>query len=172
MKKLFLIIGILFGMFCFGCFTLGIIDGITNTISDNQPSTNNKTQQTQDNKEEKNQIEEQQKEEAVKDFDIEISLKEMSEIYYNNKLNGNKLFFGKKVKTQAKFDETSSGIFSGLIAYFDGINSMYGIHCTSFDKETKQNLSTFNRGETLNIIGTVDELVSSSIKFKECKIFK
>lgn len=172
MKKIFLIIGILFGIFCFTCFTLGIIDGITNTVSDNQPSTNNKVQQTQDNKEEKIQIEEHQKEEVVKDFDIEISLKEMSEIYYNNKLNGNKQFFGKKVKTQAKFEETSSGTFSGLIAYFDGINSIYGIHCTSFDKETEQNLSTFNRGETLNIIGIVDELVSSSIKFKECKIFK
>lgn len=105
-------------------------------------------------------------------YDIEISLKEISEVYYDNELNGNKQFFGKRIKTQALFEETSSGTFSGLIAYFDGINSIYNIHCTSFDKETKQNLSTFNRGETLNIIGVVDELVSSSIKFKECKIFK
>ena len=55
-------------------------------------------------------------------YDIETSLKEMSEIYYNNELNGNKQFFGKRIKTKAKFEETSSGTFSGLIAYFKGID--------------------------------------------------
>lgn len=106
------------------------------------------------------------------DYDIEISIKEMSEIYYNNELDGNKKFFGNKVKTQAKFSETSNGMFSSLIAYFDGIDSIYNIHCTSFEKETKKILSTFNRNETVNIIGIVDELIGSSIKFKDCKIYK
>lgn len=105
-------------------------------------------------------------------YDLEISLKEMSEVYYNNELNGNKRFFGKRVKTRAKFDETTSGTFSGLIAYFKNKDSNYGIHCTSFDDETKSNLSELNRNETVNIIGTVDTLVSSSIKFKDCKIYK
>ncbi len=105
-------------------------------------------------------------------YDIETSLKEMSEIYYNNELNGNKQFFGKRIKTKAKFEETSSGTFSGLIAYFKGIDSIYNIHCTSFDDETKSNLSSLNKDEIVNIIGTVDELVSSSIKFKDCKIYK
>ena len=106
------------------------------------------------------------------DYDLEISIKEMSEVYYNNELNGNKNFFGKLIKTKAKFDETSSGMFSRLTAYFKGIDSIYNIHCTSFENDTKEKLSTFSRGEIVNIIGTVDELVSSSIKFKDCKIYK
>lgn len=106
------------------------------------------------------------------DYDLEISLKEMSDVYYNNELNGNKHFFGKRIKTQAKFDETTSGTFSGLIAYFKSKNSNYGIHCTSFDEETKSSLSELNRNEIVNIIGTVDTLVGSSINFKDCKIYK
>lgn len=170
MKKKFLHIIIIFlGMFCLICFVSGIIDGIT-TASQNNTSNNDKNID-KNNKTEK-PINNEEIPVQKPEFDIEISLKEMAEIYYNNELNGNKQFFGKKVKTQAKFDETSSGMFSGLIAYFKGIDSIYNIHCTSFDKETKNNLSTFNRNETVNIIGTVDELVSSSIKFTNCKIYK
>ena len=96
----------------------------------------------------------------------------MADVYYNNELNGNKQFFGKRVKTKAKFRETSSGMFSGLIAYFDGGNAIYNIHCTSFKKETASKLSELNRNETVTIIGTVGELVSNSIHFEECKISK
>ena len=96
----------------------------------------------------------------------------MSDIYYNNELDGNKHFFGKRVKTQAKFEDTSSGTLSGLIVYFKGIDSIYDIHCTSVDDDSKNNLSTFNRNEIINIIGTVDELSNSSIEFKDCKIYK
>lgn len=106
------------------------------------------------------------------DYDFDISLKEMSEIYYNNELDGNKKFFGKKVKTKAKFNQVSTGTFSGLIAYFDELDSIYGIYCVSFDKKTKNKLNTFNRNEVLTVIGTVDTLSSSSIKFKNCNINK
>lgn len=172
-QKVLLIFGIPFWIIV---FILGIItpedknyktDGIQNDLQ-----TENKNIQ-ENNQSEKTNIE-TPNEPIINtpDCDIEITTKEMSEIYYNNKLNGNKQFFGKRIKTQAKFDKTSSGTFSGLIAYFKGIDSIYDIHCTSFTEETKSNLSTLNRNEVVNVIGKVDELIGSSIKFKDCKIYK
>lgn len=172
-QKVLLIFGISFWIIV---FILGIItpedknyktDDIQNDLQ-----TENKTIQ-ENNQSEKTNIE-TPNESIINtpDYDIEITTKEMSEIYHNNELNGNKQFFGKRIKTQAQFDETSSGTFSGLIAYFKGIDSIYNIHCTSFTEETKSNLSTLNRNEIVNVIGKVDELIGSSIKFKDCKIYK
>lgn len=179
-QKIILLVAILiFG----GAFLVGVIDEIINDDS-NQNYNFNQTVNSKTKKDNKDNTVSKDKKHNLTtkgktsptspkaEFDIEISLKEMSEVYYNNELDGNKQFFGKKIKTQAIFEETSNGMFSGLIAYFKGENSIYDIHCTSFDKETKENLSTFNRNEKVNIIGTVDELVSSSIKLKDCKIYK
>lgn len=178
-KIILLVVILIFG----GAFFAGVIDGIINDDSNQNYNFNQavNSKAEKDNKintisEDKNQNLTTKGETSPTspkaEFDIEISLKKMSEIYYNNELDGNKQFFGKKIKTQANFEETSSGMFSGLIAYFKEENSIYDIHCTSFDKETKQNLSTFDRNEKVNIIGTVDELVNSSIKLKNCKIYK
>lgn len=172
MKKI--IIG--FCIFLSICVLLAIMEPPSDTLDTNDPSktpqeipSNNTIEQDNNNEE---LPEENTKPVEKNPYDIEISLKEMANVYYNNELNGNKQFFGKRVKTQAKFRKTSSGILSGLIAYFDGGDSIYDIHCTSFDKETKSILSELNRNETVTIIGTVGQLISPSIKFENCKIYK
>ncbi|MBS7021585.1 MAG: hypothetical protein KH135_07075 [Firmicutes bacterium] len=172
-QKIWLILAISFWVIV--CI-IGIVnpenkDYKTDDIQSNQQRENKPMQE--DNKNEKTNIETQQNPVInTSNYDIEISTKEMSEIYYNNELNGNKQFFGKRIKTQVIFDETSNGSLSGLIAYFKGIDSIYNIHCTSFTEETKSDLSTLNRNEMVNVIGEVDELIGSSIKFKDCKIYK
>ena len=174
MKKI--LIG--FCIFLSICVLLAIMDPPSDTLDTNDPSKtpqeipNNNTVEQENNNNNEELPEENINPVEKPPYDIEISLKEMANVYYNNELNGNKQFFGKRVKTQAKFTKTSNGIFSGLIAYFDGGNSIYDVHCTSFDKETESILSELNRNETVNIIGTVDELVSTSINFENCKIYK
>jgi len=150
------------------------VEDIPNIKEDNLPQNNdnNNEEVPEENNKPVEKPHENNKPIEKQEYDIEISLKEMADVYYNNELNGNKQFFGKRVKTKAKFRETSSGMFSGLIAYFDGGNAIYDIHCTSFDKETEGKLSELNRNETVNIIGTVGELISPSINFKNCKIYK
>lgn len=174
MKKIL----ISFCIFLSICVLLAVMDPNSNTLDTNDPSKtpqeipNNNTIEQENNNEKEDLPQENNKPTEEPQYDIEISLKEMANVYYNNELNGNKQFFGKRVKTQAKFRKTSSGILSGLIAYFDGGDSIYDIHCTSFDKETKGILSELNRNETVNIIGTVGQLISPSIKFENCKIYK
>ena len=176
MRKFLIGMCIIIPTFFVMCFLLGFLgvikseettntkDQSTEIKNDKNENTTEKKTETDSNQNETNKIE--------SDYDIEISVKELANAYYNNELDGNKRFFGKRIKTKANFEKVEDGTFTGLSAYFTNAESKYNIYCSDFEKETKSQLSTFNRGESLNVIGTMNVLSGKTLMFKNCKIYK
>ncbi len=154
------------------------IDTITETDddSDNSKGTVIDSNNTTDKKQEENKttnISEKSSSNTKnnKKYDIEVDAKTISNVYYNNELDGNKKYFGKIIKTTAKFVKAEKSSLSGWMVSFD-TDGKYDYYCTSFKKGEKNYFSEYNRGETLVIYGKVDELIGNSLNLKNCDIEK
>lgn len=98
-------------------------------------------------------------------YDLYIDENTLASTYENNELDGNKKYFGKRIKTSSTFESVSSGTFSGLMLY------MNKIYCSSFNsKDDEGKLSELNKGQSISIIGTADTWVSSKLNLKDCEI--
>lgn len=102
-------------------------------------------------------------------YDIEVDAVTISNVYYNNALDGNKQYFGKRIKTIARFEEAEKGYLTGWNVTFN-TDGIYDYYCSTFKSGEENSFSEYNRGETLIIYATVDELVGSYINLKECDI--
>lgn len=98
-------------------------------------------------------------------YDISVSETALASTYENNILDGNKKYFGKRIKISSNVDEVSDGTFSGLMLFMDKV------YCSSFNSnEDKQKLSSLNKGQYITIIGTADTWTSGKLKLKDCEI--
>ncbi len=98
-------------------------------------------------------------------YDLEVSETTIKETYLNNILDGNKKYFGKRLKISSNYESISDGTLSGLMLY------MNNIYCSSFNSEKDASLlSELNYGQSITVIGTADEWVSSKLNLKNCEI--
>ena len=98
-------------------------------------------------------------------YDLLVPESTIKETYENNILDGNKEYFGKRIMTYSTYESISDGMFSGLILY------MNNVYCTSFNtKEDEEKLSRLNEGQSIMVIGTADEWVSSKLELEDCEI--
>ena len=124
----------------------------------------------------KRELEEKQREESIKyAFDKEESIKEISKVYYDNKLRGNKEYFGKKIKVTAQItsiNSDSSVLFNtGVTVNLEEKGAYYYMMCNFKDGDSTGILN-YNRGDMITIIGTMDELIGNSLCLKKCIIVK
>lgn len=103
---------------------------------------------------------------------IEDTLTNMSNVYYNNEVNGNNTYFGKKVKVSAIVSSISSdsSVFfnTGVTIHLDENGSKYGLMCNNEDGI--YGVNNINRGDRITVIGTMDERIGSSLFLKNCNI--
>ena len=94
---------------------------------------------------------------------IEVKdVNELADVYFNNELDGNKKYFGKKVKLSGYFDRIDKSWLGDLWVYFDGKDSHYGVFCSDMSETEKAKVSEFDKGEEVVFQGLVDTLVSNS----------
>lgn len=100
-------------------------------------------------------------------FDIEVTPETIYETYDNNILDGNKKYFGKRLKITTTFKEITDGDLSGLMLYLDKV------YCSTFNtEEDAAKLSELDKGQEVTIIGTADEWVSRKLNLKDCQIYE
>ena len=104
-----------------------------------------------------------------KHYSIEVDPVTISDVYYNNELDGNKKYFGKRIKTTGRFTSAEKGALTGWNIVFN-TDGIYDYYCSTFVGGEEKHFGIYNRGETLTIYATVDELVGSYINLKECDI--
>ena len=98
-------------------------------------------------------------------YDLTVNEDTIKETYLNNVLDGNKKYFGKRLKVSSNYESISDGTLSGIMLY------MNNIYCSSFNSENDTALlSELNYGQSITIIGTADEWVSSKLNLKDCEI--
>ena len=110
-------------------------------------------------------------EKSNKNYSIEVDSKTIIDTYYNNELDGNKKYFGKRIKTVGKYIEAEHGAITGWNVTFttDGV---YNFYCSSFVQGEENHFSEYNRYEPITIYATVDELVGGYLNLKECDLEK
>ena len=119
---------------------------------------------------EQNAKEEEAKKERSK-YDIEVDAKTLSKVYYNNKLDGNKKYFGKRIKTTGKFTSAEKGKLTGWnVVLVTG--ERYDFYCSTFADGEEKHFSEYNRGETLIVYAQVDELIGGYLNLKNCDLEK
>ena len=100
-------------------------------------------------------------------YDIEVTPKTIYETYDNNILDGNKKYFGKRLKITSTFRDVSDGELSGLMLYLDKV------YCSSFNtEEDASSLSELDKGQEVTVIGTADEWIANSLNLKDCQIYE
>ena len=100
---------------------------------------------------------------------IEVDAKTISNVYYNNKLDGNKKYFGKRIKSSGKFTSADKDSITGWSVILD-TGERYDYYCTSFVDGEERAFSNYNRGQKLIVYGEVDELIGSYLRLKDCDL--
>lgn len=117
------------------------------------------TSETKNNVEINNEIKNDD-EDPLYNFDVEEDIKVFVETYYNNELDGNKKYFGKRVKIKGTLNniETDDSVFfnMGTTCYLK-TNKHYDVACNFLDGNAK-GLSEHSRNKDITIIGEVDTL--------------
>lgn len=164
------------------CIIVGALnnkqDYSDNDNREQQEIIGNDANQVEEEKQEevKKEVKEESSKEVKKNFDEEIDIKTLTDYYYDyGYRQGNVTYFGKKIKTSAYFNSADSSW--PKIVYMDGPSgSHYSISCGSFKGDTFKKMSKKNKGDIINFIGKVDELVSSNnyksgiLGFDDCEI--
>ncbi len=110
-----------------------------------------------------------EEEKEIREYDIEVSAKTLSKVYYNNELDGNKKYFGKRIKTTGKFTSAEKGRLTGWnVVLVTG--ERYDYYCSTFADGEEKHFSEYNRGETLIIYAKVDELIGGYLNLKNCDL--
>lgn len=149
------------------------IESITLIANDGKKHTFTTSQINKYNEDSKKEAEELEKEsERIKElskYDIEVDAKTLSKVYYNNELDGNKKYFGKRIKTTGKFTSAEHGKLTGWnVVLVTG--ERYDYYCSTFVEGEEKHFSEYNRGETLIVYAKVDELVGGYLRLKDCDL--
>ena len=157
----------------------------TNNSSDiNSDITNNTQDSAQSIEDNTNDEGDEQSDDFNEDLsntsDKIYTIKEMSDIYYNNELDGNKQFFGKTVMVKGYFrdvqnNELSIGgwsVYGGMWIHIDGKKSVYDAVCLDMKDMEKSKISNFDRGQEIIFNGVVDGLDQEFIVFKKCEFLE
>lgn len=116
-------------------------------------------------------LREEAKQKERSKYDIEVDAKTISNVYYNNKLDGNKKYFGKRIKSYGKFTSAEKGTITGWSIILN-TTGRYDYYCTSFASGEEYSFSSYNRGENLIVYAEVDELIGNYIRLKNCDLEK
>ena len=112
---------------------------------------------------------------AIYNYDVETSIKEMAQVYYDNELNGNKTYFNKRVKLTGIIDDIS---YDKSVAFNTGISiiihedgAKYRVYCNFKDGDAS-GITDYKKDDTITIIGNVNEMLSNSLSLNKCVISK
>lgn len=114
----------------------------------------------------------------VKNYDIEEDIDVFVSTYYNNELDGNKKYYGKRIKLTGELNniDTDDSVIVNLgITCYLKTTQKLDVACNFKDGDATY-LSDYSRGEKITIIGTVDEVVKgfpkNLIYLKKCEVIK
>lgn len=98
-------------------------------------------------------------------YDLEVEPNVIKETYKNNELDGNKKYFGKRIKVTDKYEKVET-FLGDIMLYLDDV------YCDSYNSEKdKEKLSTINKGQIVTVIGTGDGY-AGTFKLKDCEIIE
>lgn len=107
------------------------------------------------------------------EYDIEDSLTNIADEYYLNEARANVKYFGKKIKITAGIEDItvdSSVFFNlGVTVYLREKGARYDLICNFGDGDSS-GITYYNKGDKITIVGTMDEMIGSSLYMKKCNI--
>ena len=106
-------------------------------------------------------------------YEIEDTIANMSETYYQNEARGNSTYFGKKVKVSGNISLISvdeSVLFNtGVTVHLDEDGARYDLLCNN--ENGIKGITKYSRGDNITVVGKMDTMVSSALVMHECEIY-
>lgn len=154
------------------------VDGPKNNSNDTSQSTSSNNSQEEQNSPSNNNAQDTTKNDqsssnkSSQSYDIEDSLANIANTYYQNETRGNKEYFKKRVKVTATISDISvdkSVLFNtGVTIHLKETGAKYRMLCNNEDGI--KGITYYNRGDSITVIGTMNTMVGSSLLMDKCEI--
>ena len=106
-------------------------------------------------------------------YNIETTIKDMAQIFYENEANAYSTFYGKRVKITGNISDisvdTSIIVNMGTTITLDEKGAKYGVKCNFKDGDAT-GIKNYKKGDNITIVGTVSEKLINNMYLKECII--
>ena len=140
-------------------------------IKEKNTETIDTNKNTNEKEKEKNKTE---KSEKNNKYDIEDTLTNIAQTYYENEARGNSTYFGKYVKVTATISsiDVDDSIFfnTGVSIYLKEKGAKYNMICQNDDGIA--GITKYSRDEQITVIGKMNTMAGSSLLLEKCEIYE